>query len=65
MMTEFACMDCGYRVHTYASARTTPRCLTCQFIEGLADPAERERLRAIMSPGAPPARGPRVTDAAA
>jgi len=65
MMTEFACMDCGYHVHTYESARTPPRCLTCQFIEGLADPAERERLRAIMSPARPLARAPPELDAAA
>jgi hypothetical protein len=51
----FNCQDCGYHVH--AEPRVPPRCVVCQWIAGIVDPAERERLRRFMTPLVHQSRG--------
>jgi hypothetical protein len=44
---DFVCIDCGHDVYVYP-ARPLPdakRCLTCQWLANIKDPAERETLR--------------------
>jgi hypothetical protein len=58
MTVEFDCVDCGWHVVDVAGIRAPgTRCLSCEWLaESPLVPAERERLRAILSP--PLARGP-------
>jgi hypothetical protein len=57
MTVEFDCIDCGWHVVNAVGTLPRTRCLSCEWLaESPLVPAERERLRAILSP--PLARGP-------
>ena len=47
---EFDCIDCGTHVYSYAThaANDQAICFTCQFLRGVDDPVERDKLRATL-----------------
>jgi hypothetical protein len=65
MTVEFDCVDCGWHVVDVAGIRgPRARCLSCEWLAEIPEPADREALRAFLRATPLPSDAPATLAAA-